>query len=171
MSITTQEKKKEYNDRYYIKNRDKIRKQQKENYQLNREELLEKQKVRSKKYYEKNRDKIIAAQRYKYINNIDGAYDKKSLRFKNMWQEIRNELFELLGGAFCVKCNFSDKRALQIDHVNGGGNKHRNTLTSHRQFADYVKLHLNEFQVLCANCNRIKVYENKEVRIRNVVIS
>jgi len=75
---------------------------------------------------------------------------------------LRRKVNAKLGGK-CVKCGFSDRRALQVDHVNGGGNKHRKTI----HWYTFYKSILNDtvdvdVQLLCANCNFIKRYENKE---------
>jgi len=51
----------------------------------------------------------------------------------------RQKVVDSLGGV-CVRCGFSDIRALQIDHIK------------------------NKYQLLCANCNWIKRYEDKEKR-------
>jgi hypothetical protein len=64
----------------------------------------------------------------------------------------------------CATCGFEDSRALQIDHVNGGGSADRKLYRVNA--ATYYKRVLadtdNEFQILCANCNWIKRYDNKE---------
>lgn len=76
----------------------------------------------------------------------------------------RNKMFQcLLPGQDprCVKCGFSDRRALQIDHVHGGGSR-----TNHLGSAFLLKEILanpSNFQILCANCNWIKRSENNEV--------
>lgn len=63
-------------------------------------------------------------------------------------------------GMVCVKCGFSDKRALEIDHVNDDGAEDRrkgskNRATLHRRvIANPVR-----YQRLCSNCNNIKEYE------------
>lgn len=81
---------------------------------------------------------------------------------------IRNReiLFQLLGDK-CVICGFSDKRALEFDHINGGGSKQRKILNSskgiHAYYAERPELAKKELQVLCANCNRIKRCENREM--------
>lgn len=66
-------------------------------------------------------------------------------------------------GSKCGRCGFSDTRALQIDHVNGGGKKEINTM---KNYYAYCKKILNDttgmYQLLCANCNWIKRAENKE---------
>lgn len=83
---------------------------------------------------------------------------------------VRQEIFELLGGARCVHCGYDkDWRCLQIDHIHGGGKKDSRTsggttnlwsfrrwLSAHQEDAKHV------YQVLCANCNWIKRFENGE---------
>ncbi|MGK2864909.1 MAG: hypothetical protein ACSLE0_23455 [Chitinophagaceae bacterium] len=69
----------------------------------------------------------------------------------------------------CVKCGFSDERALCLDHVNGDGNLHRSTGKYLKGINLYKKLYKNNFkcdydlQTLCSNCNTIKVIEEKEL--------
>lgn len=64
----------------------------------------------------------------------------------------------------CVICGFDDFRALQIDHIDGGGSKHYKELGGKDL---YVWLRQQEyphgFQVLCANCNWIKRFTNNEM--------
>lgn len=68
----------------------------------------------------------------------------------------------------CVKCGFDDYRALQIDHINGNGAKHRRELGTNYLYTWLRKNGYPEgFQVLCANCNWIKRDENHESKGRN----
>ena len=79
---------------------------------------------------------------------------------------LRKVSLETLGGK-CVQCGFTDFRALQIDHINGNGTKDRKTLRGARFLTNVVRSFLNKenkYQLLCANCNWIKRYENKEHR-------
>jgi len=78
-------------------------------------------------------------------------------------QEIRKKALERLGGK-CVRCGFSDIRALQIDHVNGGGAKELQTIGSYGIMFRILKGNTSDYQLLCANCNWIKRVEKKEVR-------
>lgn len=78
-------------------------------------------------------------------------------------QRLRNAIFELLGSK-CIYCGFEDKRALQIDHINGGGSKDKKTAKGF-----YYKRVLTEimegkilYQILCANCNWIKRHDKNE---------
>jgi len=86
----------------------------------------------------------------------NGKLVRRNLRFK---------ILDFLGGRRCKKCGFSDFRALQVDHINGGGCRDlKQGLYKHGVWALYafVKKHPGKFQVLCANCNWIKRWENKE---------
>ena len=72
--------------------------------------------------------------------------------------------FERLGKK-CVRCGFDDIRALQIDHVNGGGRKERTRIfcNSPRRFYRAVaEDREGKYQTLCANCNQIKRAEEGE---------
>jgi len=75
----------------------------------------------------------------------------------------RKAVFDLLGDK-CVRCGFSDKRALQVDHVNGRRGE-SGTHTGRYLYRQIIlgKLPKEGFQVLCANCNWIKRSENNEV--------
>ena len=65
----------------------------------------------------------------------------------------------------CVICGYEDVRALQFDHIDGGGNRHRKNgslRAYYKYYANRPELARQTFQVLCANCNWIKKSENKE---------
>lgn len=73
-------------------------------------------------------------------------------------------IFELLGSV-CRKCGFDDHRALQIDHVAGGGHTERETYgTNLWKYYKRIKANPERYQLLCANCNWIKRHENDENR-------
>lgn len=80
-------------------------------------------------------------------------------------REYKDKIYDILGHC-CNQCGFSDERALQIDHIDGGGREHR--LRVGRGNRSYYKSILDDpkikskFQILCANCNWIKRAENKE---------
>ena len=89
--------------------------------------------------------------------------------FKNYAREKRFEAIKLLGSV-CVRCGFPDYRALQFDHINGGGSKDRRKKATNnngaiaRDVIESITKNLNKYQLLCANCNWIKRYENNENR-------
>ena len=91
---------------------------------------------------------------------------RDEIRERNRVYHLKNRerMFVLLGGK-CCSCGFSDRRALQIDHVNGGGIKERaniNTKDFHRHVIKEVKKGSKEYQLLCANCNWIKRHKKQE---------
>jgi len=76
--------------------------------------------------------------------------------------ERRAKVLEFLGGQ-CVVCGFSDTRALQIDHINGGGNKERRESPScFSYWKKIMSTPSGKYQLLCANCNWIKRASNEE---------
>lgn len=67
-------------------------------------------------------------------------------------------------GNKCVRCGIVDFRVLQVDHVDGGGRKDIDSFSSHNRYYKSILLdQTDKFQLLCANCNWIKRYENKEI--------
>lgn len=78
----------------------------------------------------------------------------------------RIQAIEILGNK-CCKCGFDDIRALQIDHINGGGGKEIKSRGHYNMYKDIIEtplLSYSKYQLLCANCNWIKRYKNNEVR-------
>lgn len=105
-------------------------------------------KAKRHEYYLKN---------HRWIN-----YYKRWKRSQNA-KVLKEEIFRVLGNK-CLKCGFSDSRALQIDHVNGGGVQ-ETKLWWYRNKEAYYRRILSEpqrYQILCANCNWIKRSVNHE---------
>ena len=77
---------------------------------------------------------------------------------------LKERIFELLGDR-CARCGFSDPRALQVDHKKAGaGGRDGKYRSGHPLYAAILRGDKNpaDFQILCANCNWIKSFENKE---------
>ncbi len=84
-------------------------------------------------------------------------------------QKIKLEVLAHYGNGklACVKCGFTDIRALSIDHVNGNGAQERKGLgKSGTAFYSHLKTqgYSEGYQTLCMNCQWIKRFENKEHR-------
>jgi hypothetical protein len=62
----------------------------------------------------------------------------------------------------CACCGESIFEFLGLDHINGGGNKHRKSIGTTRLY-DYLRSHgyPDGFQVLCHNCNMAKGFRGK----------
>lgn len=149
----------------------------KEYYQRNKEQYGR----RSKKYYEAHKDRICAYGRERHARlksdpeyaerlkkNSRSSYLRcrdKSLKWhKEHWLKMRLELIQGLGGK-CIKCDYSDYRALQVDHVFGGGVKElkaNKNFKSPRRYLQHILENRERYQLLCANCNWIKRDERGE---------
>lgn len=70
------------------------------------------------------------------------------------------------GKLACVRCGYSDVRALTIDHIWGGGRNHAKEIGSGGSLYGWLKKNNfpNGFQTLCANCQLLKREENNENR-------
>jgi hypothetical protein len=98
-----------------------------------------------------------------YLKNKETHNRRSSERYRL----IRNELFNLLGNE-CCQCGIQDYRVFSIDHVGGGGKKHRSekgvgTGFMYRILRE-IKNESKKYQILCLNCNRIKAIENNEIK-------
>lgn len=138
--MRTIEDKREYDKQYYLNNR---------------AILIDKQL----KYYYKNKKKILLQTKDRYVTQKDKISKRNLLTKINVVHHYSN------GDMKCIKCGFLDIRALQLDHINGGGTKQRGTMGGTRYYQLLIKENYpNGFQILCANCNAIKRMKNKEHR-------
>jgi len=123
---------------YYIRNREKILKDAKE-YRRQNLEIIQK---REREKYQKNKEKI-------------------KQRRKNRIKIIRLKVLSHYSGGQpkCACCGETHIEFLTIDHIEGGGTKHRDRLG---KFGIYFYLWLinnnfpDGFRVLCSNCNSSK---------------
>jgi hypothetical protein len=137
-----------YTKKYYQEHKDQLKSKSKKRYWARREYYL----AQMKKYRQTHPDVVHA---------INERYKPRGRQHR---AEVRQAVLQRLGGK--CKCGFSDWRALQIDHINGGGNQACKGVDKLCYYNALLKLpeaelHL-EYQILCANCNWIKRYENNE---------
>ena len=99
--------------------------------------------------------------------------EKSRLACREKGNRARRKLLFLLGNK-CTLCGFSDWRALQVDHINGGGSHERRgyghspSALKARILDDVIKAdHERRYQILCANCNWIKRYDKRELCSEN----
>lgn len=98
------------------------------------------------------------------INNRKQWNDFQRKYSKRRRDKIRTEILQLLGNK-CIRCGFSDPRALQIDHVHGYGHREKSSHGSelyYKLILRAIKNGSDDYQCLCANCNWIKRTENHE---------
>lgn len=96
-----------------------------------------------------------------------GNPETKSAYQRKTGVELRAAIMSRLNQFACVRCGYSDLRALHFDHINGGGRRHRQQAGSGWKYLRALIALTDEeltaqFQILCANCNCIKREENKE---------
>lgn len=97
-------------------------------------------------------------------NKADGLAWRREQRFAN-----RAFVKEYLKSHPCIKCGFSDIRALDFDHIDPK-EKHKNISVLLRGTASRksIELEISKCQVLCSNCHRIKTIESKDYETRRV---
>jgi len=132
-----------------------------------RNEHREQEREKSRRYRAKHLDEINEHQR-KYRAENKGKRSKYLKIYRLEHKDTRRadarlEIIVMLGGK-CTRCGFDDVRALQVDHVNGNGNKQRKRLGNsiYMIMLEDIKNGSQEYQILCANCNWIKRYEKNE---------
>ena len=106
-----------------------------------------------KEYYRIHKSHILA------IRKDHGRYYRRQ----------RDKILELLGNK-CIRCGMTDKRCLQIDHINGHGAEEQRRIGYGmkylRHIFESIQSGKKEYQLLCANCNWIKRHERKEEHTR-----
>jgi len=154
---------KTYWQKYYEAHREKRREYSRQYYQTHKEKKIE----YSRQYYQTHKEKCRErhneyGQKYRQIHG-----EKLSEYARKRLEQVRWKIINLLGNK-CVKCGFPDLRALQIDHVHGGGRREwrefNGCMKYFRHILEKIKDGSKDYQLLCANCNLIKKYENHEVR-------
>ena len=116
---------------------------------------------RIKEYKQRTEQRIRQVAKEYRANNLLAHREKG----KRIYAERRAAILEFFG-PHCVRCGFSDRRALQIDHVHGGGARERKGKEMSYVIMEAITSDPREacrrYQVLCANCNVIKRIENEE---------
>ena len=173
MKLSEEEKKarkRAYNKRYDQRPEVRARNNASHKKSYQRPEVNARKKAYQKKYRQSPKVKAkrkALYKRYYQIPEVNARIRARAtLASKKRYQKIRDEIFTLLGRK-CVRCGFSDLRALQFDHKNGGGSKDRSSMSLIIRHKNILK-NLSKFQTLCANCNWIKRYKNNEVRKENI---
>jgi hypothetical protein len=86
------------------------------------------------------------------------AYNKYMREYqKKQYWRLKDLIWSLIGEA-CRNCGLADKRVLDIDHIKGGGSKHRNSKSSWGVLQDVVR-NPQDYRPLCKNCNWLAYLE------------
>lgn len=120
----------------------------------------EKNREKVKKWKVKNPEKAkaqVLRYRAKHIESV-------KLREKSYNQRVRMLALVAYSGEVpkCACCGEIEIKFLSIDHINGGGTKHRNSILGPGKKGGNINVWLRKnnypegFQVLCHNCNMAK---------------
>jgi hypothetical protein len=106
-------------------------------------------------------DVIRAHRSYLKANNPNSKISQKQ-----SLERLRQETFTAYGSK-CVDCGESNFAFLSIDHINGGGNIHRQELGAggsrmYRWLRKQDFPHDGRFQLLCHNCNFFKLASSRQ---------
>lgn len=150
--MKTKEEKVAYTREWRKNNPEKVKESNKRKYEKDKSdnpERLKRKREKSKEWFQKNKEKH---------RNYQREWSKAKL------SNLKNQIFDKLGHT-CSRCNFADKRALCIDHINGGGfNELNSGMSVFKYYNKVINDTNNTYQILCHNCNWIKRSENNEVR-------
>jgi hypothetical protein len=147
------QRKAEYDRQYYARNRERLRAANKAYYEKHAEELREYQH----KYREQNYEKCLAANRAAGKKWRDANPEESRAQSKKYGWKLKLEVIAAYGGK-CTCCGEATPEFLGIDHIYGGGRKHRAVLRGHR-FYYWLKQQgfpKDEYQLHCHNCNMAK---------------
>jgi hypothetical protein len=153
------EKHREYNRRYYLKNRGTLVPRFREYYRQNKEARRPQRIEAGRRYYWNHRDSILQASRQWHRANGPMTKERK----RDYYLRLRMEALGKYGGVppQCACCGEAELEFLSIDHLYGGGGKHRRQIGAG---GNGLVLWLRKngypsgFQVLCHNCNLAKGY-------------
>jgi len=114
-----------------------------------------------------NRNKAAERQARYYSRHRVRLNLKRNKVLPYIREEARIRAHLLLGNK-CAVCGISDGRVLEVDHKNGGGckerrkehSKERNTLQLYWSIIREKEFR-EKLQLLCANCHKIKTWEDK----------
>lgn len=103
--------------------------------------------------------------KHRYQAKVRG--DNRESR-KRSSKKYRDLVLKVLG-AVCICCGDDFAEYLEIDHINGGGKKHREQLKgSQGVYRELLRDPRSaDVQILCANCHRYKTRNNKLCRDRH----
>ena len=91
-----------------------------------------------------------------------------SKHYHNMYDRDRQSYMRAMAlerlGNQCKRCGESNPVVLQIDHINGGGRNELKRIGTRGVYRKVINGETGGYQILCANCNVIKKYENNENR-------
>lgn len=155
---------------WYQRNKSKVRERGRQYEKEHQKEIRQRKKAYMKLPHVRTHVAALSLARYHAMPEYRKRQLIKTRERRIFW---RKKIFDLLGGQHCCQCGFNDYRALQIDHKNGGGRKEfksKPNLTKPNQYFTHIQKNIQDYQVLCSNCNWIKRFEKTEIPCPSLVI-
>jgi hypothetical protein len=127
----------------------------------------EKQKAYLKQYNKKYKRKD-GEHRKDYMRDFMKNYIPKHRNTRNEYnrkyiRKLHDKVIDLLGGK-CTRCGITDKRVLQVNHMNGGGCKEFKKIGALVLYNQILKgkRATDDLEVRCSNCNIIYRWRNQD---------
>src|SRR3990167_9836164 len=108
-----------------------------------------------KAYYFKNKSRKDAQRRA-----WDEANPELSRQHGRDWFKRLRDMAINARGEKCVRCGYSDRRALQFNHINGNGKSERGRKEYNAMLKSIASGGRDDIELVCANCNCIHRIEN-----------
>lgn len=115
----------------------------------------------AKRRYLERADELRREYRRRRAQLTPAQLDQLLARKRAARRRLRRQALQVLGNK-CQRCGFSDYRALQIDHKNGGGVQELRSMAPTTYLKKVIRLGAKKYQLLCANHNWIKRYQRNE---------
>ena len=111
-------------------------------------------KKAKQKFKENHREQYLQYKREWYYKNRESELK----RIKKKRSELRKHVIAVYGNK-CVCCDESIYEFLTVDHVHGGGSKHRRKIGAANILREIIKEgYPDKYQILCYNCNCAKAF-------------
>jgi 5-methylcytosine-specific restriction endonuclease McrA len=89
-------------------------------------------------------------------NWVKTKREKNKYSQRKYLQSIRKQVIELLGGK-CVNCGCDNFNALEINHINGGGNEEKRHIGGKQFYLNILsgRRPRNDLEITCIVCNSL----------------
>jgi len=144
----------EHQKTYYQKHKEEVKARKRVAYHEHKEEHKAVRRV----YYQKHKEQIRAHKKITYQEHKEEYQIRAAENNKQLKMIILQQYSGII--PHCAYCGIDDMDVLCVDHIDGGGNKHRKAFGLHSGGSLYRWLIKNGYpkgyQVLCFNCNHKK---------------
>ena len=128
-------------------------------FSVSKEDIMDKAEI-CKKWRERNAERVLS-----YRKTYNNEHKSERQLYRKEWQQkLRQQVLAFLGGR-CSVCGETDWRMLQIDHIHGNGTadpfRKAGAVPLYRAILMMENPH-KVYQILCANHNWVKKYEEDE---------